>query len=211
MKILLLGATGLVGKELLRQLEAHPSVREISVLLRREPPEELRRLCRKTTFSQTDFSRIPESHPCLSANVIVSALGTTIKKAGSPEAFRAVDYGIPLTVATFARRKGATQCFLVSALGADENSGIFYNRVKGELERDLRALHFPKLVILRPSVLVGRREESRPLEAIAQEIGKFLPKKWRAVPAENVARTITKGLIGLGSGEHMVENAGLFS
>jgi uncharacterized protein YbjT (DUF2867 family) len=207
MKVLILGATGLVGREIVKQLEAHRSVTEISAMVRKAPSGTT---SGKTSYVVTDFARIPESHPCLAANVFISALGTTIKKAGSPECFREVDYGIPFRVASFARQKGATQCLLVSAIGADPSSSFFYNRVKGELERDLRALHFPKLVIARPSVLIGEREESRPAEKLAQLAGAFLPKKWRAVPAENVAHALTQAILGLGAGEHVIENSALF-
>lgn len=211
MKVLLLGATGLVGREILKRLEGHRSVTEVSAFVRREPSPEVAKLSPKARFIVTDFARLPESHPCLAADVVISALGTTIRKAGSQEAFRAVDHDIPLKVASFARQKGATQCFVVSALGADAGSPVFYNRVKGEIEQGLRALHFPKLVIVRPSVLMGEREEARPLEAIAQVAGKLLPKRWRSVPAGNVAQAVVSGMIGLPPGEHVIENEKLFS
>lgn len=210
MKALLLGATGLVGKEILKRLEGHRSITEISAFVRREPTEELKKRSPKTKFIQTDFGRIPESHPCLATDVVIHALGTTIKKAGSKEAFYAVDHDIPFQVASYARQKGATQCFAVSAMGADPDSPFFYNKVKGELERDLRALHFPKLVIVRPAVLVGEREESRPLEAMAQVVGGFFPRRWRSVPAGNVAQAVVMGILGLPPGEHVIENAALF-
>lgn len=211
MKVLLLGATGLVGREILKRLEGHRSVTEVSAFVRREPGEEIKKQNPKTRFIPTDFDRIPESHPCLATDVVIHALGTTIRKAGSKEAFYAVDHDIPFKVASFARQKGATQCFAVSAMGADPESPFFYNKVKGELERDLRALHFPKLVIVRPAVLVGEREESRPLEALAQVVGGYFPKRWRSVPAGNVAQAVVLGILGLPPGEHVLENASLFS
>jgi uncharacterized protein YbjT (DUF2867 family) len=210
MKALLIGSTGLVGSELVKRLEGHPSITEVFSLVRREPSPELVKLCKKTQFLLTDFDRLSESHPCLSADLLITALGTTIYKAGSREAFRATDYEIPFKVARFARHKGATQCFVVSALGADPDSPFFYSRVKGELERDLRALHFPKLVIVRPAVLVGKREQIRPLESMAQVIGRFFPKPWRSISASNVAQSIVMSILGRGPGEHLIENRDLF-
>ncbi len=201
MKVLILGATGLIGKEVIARLEAHPSVSEVIALVRKASPD-----TGKVRFKVTDFSQLEEGDPCLTADVLISAIGTTMKKAGSEDAFRQVDHTIPLRVASLARRRGATQCFLVSALGADPDSRFFYNRIKGELEQDLRNLHFPKFVILRPSVLLGNRTEARPAEKIAQKWGRLLPKKWKSVPAENVAHAVVDGLLTLGPGEHILEN-----
>jgi len=94
-------------------------------------------------------------------DVALCALGSTIKKAGSVEAFKKVDCSLVLSVAEFAKRFGASQFSVISALGADKNSGIFYNKVKGEMEEGLRAMSFELLTIIRLSLLLGERKEKR--------------------------------------------------
>jgi uncharacterized protein YbjT (DUF2867 family) len=128
------------------------------------------------------------------------ALGTTIKAAGSQEAFRAVDYEANLAVARAARAQGAARLGLVSAMGADPHSRIFYNRVKGELEQALVQLHYPGLVIARPSFLVGDREAlgqpRRPGETLALVVSRWLgwliPDDYKAIEASQVAAALLR-------------------
>lgn len=206
---LLLGATGLVGQEILNQLQTNPNVGEIHVLARRHlgPGSNLG----KVQQHIVDFERLDLDRSIFAVDAVFSAFGTTIKKAGSQEDFRRVDFEYPLRVAKLAKESGVEQFFLVSALGADAKSGVFYNRVKGELEDALKNLNFRKTVIVRPSVLIGDRPESRPAEKVGQYIGRFLPRTWRAVPATNVARALVKNLGLEFSGVKIIENTELFS
>ena len=149
----------------------------------------------------------PEAHPAHSglcqaggealpaADDAFCCLGTTIKKAGSQEAFRAVDHDAVLAFAKAARKAGARRFLLVSALGADKDSRIFYNRVKGEAEEDLKSVGFESLILLRPSLLLGDRAESRPGERAAIVATKLLgpllrPFASRPIEASTVARAM---------------------
>jgi uncharacterized protein YbjT (DUF2867 family) len=132
------------------------------------------------------------------ADEVYLALGTTIKVAGSQEAFRAVDYDANLSVAKAALAAGVKRVGLVSAMGADSHSGIFYSRVKGELEDALAAMPFAGLVIARPSMLVGNREElGQPVrrgEVVASVVGKIggflIPANYKPIDASAVARAL---------------------
>lgn len=197
--VALAGATGLVGHELLRGLVADPSVAAIHVLGRRKveaPP--------KVTSHVVDFAALP-ALPRL--HEVYLALGTTIKSAGSREAFRAVDFDANLAVARAALSAGARRLGLVSAMGANAKSGIFYSRVKGELEDALTALAFERLVIARPSMLAGDRttlgQPARSGEGIALAVsrllGSLVPRNYRSVAAADVAQSLlTRVPVGRG-------------
>jgi uncharacterized protein YbjT (DUF2867 family) len=185
------GATGLVGREVLAGLLADPTVAMVHALGRRPPAIEHPKL----RAHRVDFAALPELPP---ADEVYLALGTTQKVAGSQAAFRAVDYDANLAVAKAARDAGAKRAGLVSAMGADANSRIFYSRVKGELENALAAMPFEGLVIARPSMLVGNRttlgQPTRRGEEWASALGKALgfviPANYRPVEAAAVARAL---------------------
>src|SRR5271156_2540161 len=143
--VALAGATGLVGRSILEGLLANPSVRSVYVLARRRP----RVADARITCHIVDFASLQPLPP---VDEVYLALGTTIKVAGSQAAFRAVDFDANLAVARAALASGARRCGLVSAMGADAKSRVFYNRVKGELEEALAQLPFEGLVIARPSL-----------------------------------------------------------
>lgn len=158
----------------------------------------------KLTFHSVDFSALP-ALPAV--REVYLALGTTIRVAGSQSAFRAVDLDANLAVARAARAAGATRIGLVSAMGANAHSGIFYNRVKGELEGALTALGCERLVIARPSVLVGDRaalgQPQRAGERVALRVsdwlGPLIPRNLRAIRAEHVASALLRAVpAGLG-------------
>ena len=145
------------------------------------------------------------------------ALGTTIKVAGSQAAFRAVDHDAVLAFAAAARSAGATRFGLVSALGADARSAVFYNRVKGEVEATLRAQGWPRLVIARPSLLLGDRaalgQPERPGERWGQRlmpaIGGLVQGRWRPITAVVVARALHRALLAEGPAVEVLDNARL--
>ena len=136
--VMLVGATGLVGRSVLEQALADARVGRVVALTRRALP-----LHPKLLNPLVDFERLPEEADWWAVDAVVCTLGTTIAKAGSQAAFYRVDHDHPLQVARFARQQGATAYALNSALGADPASRVFYSRTKGELERDLRALDYP--------------------------------------------------------------------
>jgi uncharacterized protein YbjT (DUF2867 family) len=118
---------------------------------------------------------------------VFCALGTTIRKAGSQADFRQVDFEYPRHLAELALANGAKHFSLVSALGASSKSGVFYSRVKGELEDALRTMGWPSLCLLRPSVIAGERQESRPLERLGECLLRFGPSTYRPVAAGRIA------------------------
>jgi uncharacterized protein YbjT (DUF2867 family) len=209
---LLLGSTGLVGGHLLRLLLADPDYRQVTALVRRPLAETHPKL----TAVVCDLLR-PETYAAhLPVDDVFCCLGTTIKKAGSQEAFRQVDHDYPLAVAKAA---GAGQYLIVTAVGSSAKSTIFYNRVKGEVEEDLQQLNFPRgLKIFRPSMLLGERGESRPAERVGVAVmGALSPlfagglKRYRAIEASCVARAMWNAARTEPSGVKVYEGASLFT
>jgi uncharacterized protein YbjT (DUF2867 family) len=200
---LLAGATGLVGRELLLQLGNSDSYASVNLLLRRPAPE-LQGMAKARSLL-VDFAALP-TLPAVDDAYI--ALGTTIKVAGSKQAFRRVDYDFVLNVARAAHEAGATRLGIVSALGADASSRVFYNRVKGELERDVSTLGYMSVVIAQPSLLLGDREAigqpSRAGERIARQllgpISRLIPAQVRPVAAADVARALLDAVLGAAPG-----------
>ena len=186
-RIAVLGASGLVGQALLQHLLTDPAVAELHALLRQPLPESNRdpRLhCHVIDFRTTSW------HGLLAVDAVFCCLGSTIKQAGSKAAFRAVDHELVVQAATAAKTAGASHFLVISALGADPVSRAFYNRVKGEMERDLQRLDLAKLSIFRPSLLAGPRREFRLGERIALLLAWLLPAKWRSISAARVARAM---------------------
>jgi uncharacterized protein YbjT (DUF2867 family) len=189
--VALAGATGLVGREILRGLVADPSVSAIHVLGRRA----LTVSDPKIHSLVVDFAALPALPR---VDQVYLALGTTIKVAGSQQAFRAVDFEANLAVARAALAAGARRAGLVSAMGASSKSRIFYSRTKGELEDALAALAFDGLVIARPSMLAGDRaslgQPVRPGEGyavtVSRLLGPLISKNYRSVAAADVAHAL---------------------
>jgi uncharacterized protein YbjT (DUF2867 family) len=150
---LLAGATGLVGRALLPLLLASKHYRGVHVLLRRAAPDI--KASPKLKVHHVDFAMLPAAFPTV--DDVFITLGTTIKVAGSQAAFRQVDFAFVVNTARAARAAGATRLAVVSALGADAKSRVFYNRVKGEMEAAIAQLGYESIVIAQPSLLLGDR------------------------------------------------------
>lgn len=150
---LIAGATGLVGGYVLRRVLAHPSYSRVEILVRRELPVRDSKLTQRVV----DFERLNAGVTGIAAHDVFCCLGTTIGKAGSQEAFRRVDYDYPLALARVAKTAGAGKLLMVSALGADPKSSVFYNRLKGEVEHAIAATGLPATYFFRPSLLMGPR------------------------------------------------------
>jgi uncharacterized protein YbjT (DUF2867 family) len=180
-----------VGREILAGLLADPTVSAVHCLGRRKPAVAHPKL----TSHVVDFAALPALP---AADEVYLALGTTIKVAGSQAAFRAVDYDANLAVARAALAAGVKRAGLVSAMGADAKSGIFYSRVKGELEDALAGMPFAGLVIARPSMLVGNREAlGQPVrrgEVVASMLGRIggflIPANYKPIEASAVAKAL---------------------
>ena len=187
------GATGLVGRGLVERLCAEPAVTVVHALARR--PLDLQHP--KLRMHVVDFAVLPALPPL---DEVYLALGTTIRLAGSQAAFRAVDFDANLAVARAAQAAGARRAGLVSAMGANARSSVFYSRVKGELEDALAALHFDALVIARPSMLRGDRDAlGQPARAGEQRWARLdallrplIPANLRAIDAVDVAAALVR-------------------
>lgn len=207
--MLLAGATGLVGGEILRRLARDARVVQVRALVRRPlaPGDGGARVleCR------TDFEHLEQHPEWFEVDTVLCALGTTIRVAGSQAAFRRVDHDYPLAIARAARARGADHFLLVSALGADAHSRVFYNRVKGELEDAVRALGYRCVTIARPSVLLGDRALRRSGEEVARRIGWLAPKRFRPVRASCVAAALVRAAFIPSVGVEILENPALLA
>ena len=179
------GATGLVGQTLLRLLLDDSDYTQVHVLARRSVAGLTDHS--KVSLIVSDFDAFIASGRVPAVDHVFSALGTTIKVAGSREAFRKVDFEYVVEVAKMASNSGVSRFVLVSALGADRKSFFFYNRVKGEVESAVSEIGFESTVILRPSLIVGEREQVRRTEQIWESVLKFVPKNYRPVQALDIA------------------------
>jgi uncharacterized protein YbjT (DUF2867 family) len=185
--VAVLGATGLVGRQIVTLLIDDATVERVVVLTRR--PAGFGGL--KVEERIVELAHLRDAADALAVDQIFCALGTTIRKAGSREAFRRIDHDYPLLAGRLALERGAGHYLLVSALGADARSRIPYNRVKGELEESLATLGFRSLTIARPSLLLGDRVEKRRGEDLAKKFEWLLPPKYRGIEARTVARALT--------------------
>ena len=206
------GATGLVGQEILAALLADKRYLAVHCVGRRPPAVQHPKLQfhRVDFASSTDLAALPKVDECY------IALGTTIKAAGSQEAFRAVDLEAVEALALAARRAGATYLGVISAMGANGHSRVFYNRVKGEMELSVARMGYPSLVIARPSLIDGDRaaldQPGRAGEGIGLRLVRLLrpviPSDYRAIKARDIAHALiravqssTPGVVTLMSGD----------
>ncbi|HUE93281.1 oxidoreductase [Pseudomonas sp.] len=201
--ILLAGASGLTGEHLLDRLLNEPTVARVLAPGRRalaehphldNPQGELLDLLAQLN------GPIDTAFCCL---------GSTLKQAGSQEAFRAIDHDMVLAFARRARELGARHLLVISALGADPASAVFYNRVKGEMEQALRAMDWPQLTIVRPSLLLGARQEFRLGERLAAPFMRWLPGKYRGIKATVLARALWRLALEENGGIRVIESGQL--
>lgn len=191
-RVLVLGGSGLVGQELLRLLLEDDHYSEVVSMGRRT----LDLTHPKLQQEIVDFDNLGAYAALIEGDAVFCCLGTTMKKAGSEETFRKIDYGYPFAIAQLAKAAQIPAFLIVTAMGADPNSFFFYNRVKGEIERDLAALDFPHLYIARPGLLLGSRQEERWGESMAQTVmqtfSPILPLSYRPISGTTVARALIK-------------------
>jgi len=189
---IVVGATGLTGTSLVEQLCENDEYVSVTVIARRAPafthPKLEVKIRNLDTLEEKDLEFANELYCCL---------GTTIKKAGSREQFEKVDFEYPLTIASLAKKRGIPHMLIITAMGANEKSPFYYNRVKGKLEHDLMELGLQRLSIIRPSLLVGEREEFRLGEKAAEKFLKLAKpllvgplKRSRAIEASQVAKAM---------------------
>lgn len=209
MRVMLVGATGLVGSHVLRQLLEDPRCDAVVAPTRRPVGITDPALVNPVV----DFAQLPAGAEWWAVDAVICALGTTIKQAGSQAAFARVDHDAPLAVARLARAQGAHAFALNSAMGADAGSRIFYNQVKGRLEQDLRALGYPSLTLVRPGLIGGERAERRTGEHLASLVlgvlGPVLPRAWRINPAGIIAAALVEAALAPTPGVTIVGSAEL--
>jgi uncharacterized protein YbjT (DUF2867 family) len=190
------GATGLIGKELVRVLLADMSYENVTAVVRNPLVVIDSKL---SQIKLTDFSKLEELKGKLKSGDWFCCIGTTIKTAGSQEAFTMVDLGMPKAIAGLAEAAGADSLVVISSIGADASSRVFYLRTKGEMEKEVREIFKGKLSFVRPSLLMGDRGEFRLAESVSAVFMKVLGwimvgplKKYRGIKAGDLARAMIK-------------------
>jgi uncharacterized protein YbjT (DUF2867 family) len=190
---IIIGATGLIGKELVKQILADNSFERVKVFVRRK----IELTDPKLEQCIIDFDHVEKIADKISGDVVFCAIGTTIKTAGSQKEFAKVDYTYVLNFADAAKRNLVPRFVVVSSMGVKESGGNFYLTVKRDMENALKRVKFPSLIIVRPSMLLGNRKEFRPAETIGKILMKALGflfigklKKYKAIEARKVARAM---------------------
>ncbi|MET0969522.1 MAG: NAD(P)H-binding protein [Tardiphaga sp.] len=203
-RILLAGATGLVGSHVLARALADHRIDRIVAPTRRPLPAH-----DKLDNPQVDFARLPPDAAWWAVDGVICTLGTTRAKAGSDAAFREVDHDYPLAVAQLAHDHGVTRYALNSSLGADAGSRMLYPRTKGEVEEALKRVGFSSLTIVRPGLIGGDRDEFRAAERIASVVlgalGPLLPRRYRISPAGRIADALINAVLTGPPGTHVIE------
>ena len=206
--VLLIGATGLVGGECLKLLLQEYLYNKITVLTRSPLMPFVQD--ERVDHHLIDFDHLSSYRHLMKVDHVISALGTTIKKAKTKENFYRVDFTYTYGIARLAAEEGAGHHFLVSALGADPESSIFYNRVKGEVERAVQHLPYRSINIFRPSLILGTRRERRATEELSKILaGIFsfaIPARYKPVPAPDIARAIMHIAGGNPAGVRIIES-----
>lgn len=190
---LVAGPTGLIGSLLLGRLLDHPDYTDVRALSRRALPMQHERL----HVIQTDYYNLSGLGEALHVDDVFCCLGTTLRAAGSRAAFEDVDYRMVVELARAARAAGARRFLVVSAVGASPRALAFYSRVKGRMEQTVSSIAFDAVHIVRPSLLLGARSQSRPGEALAQKLTPALAPllggpllRYRPVSADDVAAAL---------------------
>jgi len=203
--LLLVGATGVVGSQVLAQALANPQVAHVVAPTRRPLPAHT-----KLSNPLVDFAKLPSEAPWWSVDAVVCALGTTLKLAGSVAKFVEVDRDWPLQVARQARVAGATRFALNSSLGANAQSRGLYLKTKGQVEDAIEQLGYPSYTIVRPSLIDAHRTESRPGEAlglwVAHALRPLIPLQYRAVAPEHIATALLQAVLQGQAGVQVIES-----
>ena len=206
--ILLVGATGLVGRHVLAQALADPRVTRVVALTRRPLPAGP-----KLENPVVDFDALPADAVWWRADAVICTLGTTQKVAGSQAAFRKVDFDYPLAIAKLARQHGTQAYALTSSVGASARSPSFYLRTKGQLERELAGVGFPSLTIVRPAGIYGERSPPRAMESLAmgvmRHLAPIIPRRYRVVTPAQIAKALIQGALTAPPGMNFIESEAL--
>ena len=206
-RLLILGATGQVGRHLLRLALDHPAVTAVTAPTRRPLTPQSRLL-----NPIVDYRRLPDRAAWWAADAAICALGTTLRLAGSREAFREVDHDHVLAAARHTRAAGTPAFLLVSAMGAKAGARAFYLRVKGDTEAELATVGFSSLTVLRPGLMDpgSERHDSRPTESLALKVMRWVnplvPKRYRTVGTAEVAAVLLERALAREPGQRVMES-----
>ncbi|MCG9879951.1 MAG: NAD(P)H-binding protein [Bacteroidia bacterium] len=212
-KALVIGATGLIGRGLVFELLKSESYSEVVVLSRRDL------VIKHPKLQQylIDFENLSDFSDKMNVTDVFCCMGSTQAKTPDENVYRKIDFHYPLQVAKIAKEQGAKQFHLVSSMGADVNSKLFYSRLKGEIEQAISELQYESYYIYRPSLLLGSRNESRPLETISQYLMRVLNylfigplKKYRAIPGTYVSKAMLKKSLLNQEGKFTIDNKMIF-
>lgn len=208
--VIVAGASGLVGKEVVKHLISDPTCSEI-ILLVRNNSEIKHPKIKEVLF---DFTSLEYKIENINADSMLICIGTTMKKAQTKERFEEVDLHIPVKLARLAIKLNVQNVAIISAMGADSKSLFFYNRVKGEMETQLISLNIKNLTIVRPSLLIGDRNEFRFGERFAEKVYTALPfifpNKYKPIDAGSVARAMIKASFSFSDKEvNIIENSAI--
>ena len=208
LRLLLLGASGAVGTQVLKLAIADDRVAQVVAPSRHA----LAAASPKLKNPVVDFSQIAVDADWLAVNCVVCALGSTIREAGSQEAFAFVDRDLPVRFATLAQQHGAKSFALNSSLGASAK-GNFYLRTKAEAEAAIASLGFDSYTVVRPSLIDAVREKTRPGEAIGLAVARvfkpLIPARYRPVTALQIARALLNAAMEGSPGHHVIESEAL--
>ncbi len=192
---IILGATGLTGNYLLKQLISDADYGKIILFSRNKTAEE----SEKIEEHLIDLFELGKHRDTFKADVAFCCIGTTQRKTPNKEIYRKVDYGIPVTAAKLCKENGIDRFLVISALGANANSKIYYNRLKGEMQNSVLQQEIKNTYIFQPSLITGKREEKRPMEFLGKQLMKvanflmFGPlKKYRSIHANTIAKAMQR-------------------
>jgi uncharacterized protein YbjT (DUF2867 family) len=191
--ITIIGASGLIGNEVLKLALDNIAIQNITILVRKS--QNLNHP--KLTEIITDFKNLKDLENKVNGDALICCLGTTRKKTPNLEEYKNIDFGLTVEIAKIAKINDVQQIYLISAIGADPNSKIFYNRLKGETEQALIKMDFPQTIIYRPSLLIGKRKEFRFGELIAQKLAPIFDvfligslKKYHSISSNTIAKAV---------------------
>ena len=192
-KAIIAGASGLIGSNLLNILLQQQEYDEILILVRKELPirhQKLKQLI-------IDFDKLENCSDEINGHAVFSCLGTTKSQTPDQGQYKKIDYDYPIQLAKLAKQNGVEQFHVVSSIGSNKNSSIFYTKLKGELEEALKLLNLPALYIYQPSMLIGNRDKGRAIEKVIGSIFKIIDpllfgglKKYRSIKGETVAQAM---------------------
>lgn len=192
-KVILLGATGLTGSILLQRLLDDERIEKVITFNR----SALQRTHPKLTSIQTDLYQLEQQADAFYADVVFCCIGTTKAKTPDQNEYRKIDYGIPLAAAKLCKQNGIPRLIVISALGANPESPVFYNRLKGEMEKAVLAQKLPLTYILQPSLIAGNRQEIRTGEWVGKQVARLINpfligglRKYRSIHPEDIARAM---------------------